>query len=231
MDTNDKRRIEAIMGRMATGDEAAAVTLYLEFGDQVRAKVRRVIRSQGAAHLTGEDVDALAFDVCLALVPRAGSWDPNGGALPWVWAERRIVSLVAAYVGQYGASFDETATAGGGAGADVGDVAVAGDDTGDDEVLDRLAARSPACALLRDALASTCSDRDRRVFLMFTMQQDARDPSPSVTVGGAFGLTPDNVRQIARRVRGRLAALAASDARYAPLAGLALLRGAEAKAA
>jgi DNA-directed RNA polymerase specialized sigma24 family protein len=232
MDTDAKKRVAAIMARMAAGDEAAAVTLFLEFGEQVKAKIRRIVRSQGASHLTSEDVDGLAFDACLALVPRAGSWDPDGGALPWVWAERRLVSLVAAYVGQYGASYDDAAGAAGGAdGADVAGVAFAGDDAGDDEVLDRLAARSPACALLRDALAATCSERDRHVFLMFTVQQDADDPSPSVTVAAAFGLTPDNVRQIARRVRVRLVGLADSDRRYAGLRDLPLLRATEAKAA
>jgi DNA-directed RNA polymerase specialized sigma24 family protein len=235
METDDKKRVAAIMARMAAGDEAAAVTLFLEFGEHVKAKVRRIVRSQGASHLTSDDIDGLAFDACLALVPRAGSWDPNGGALPWVWAERRLVSLVAAYVGQYGTSYDDAAGSGrrdrAGDGPDVAGVAFAGDEPGDDEALDRLALRLPACALLRDALDATCSDRDRRVFLMFTVQQDGNDPSPSVTVGGAFGLTPDNVRQIARRVRTRLAGLADTDGRYATLRDLAILRAAEAKAA
>lgn len=230
MDTNDKKRIEAIMARMAAGDEAAAVTLFLEFGEAVRAKVRRIVRSQRATHLTNEDIDALVFDACLALVPRAGSWDPDGGALPWVWAERRLVTLVAAYVGQYGESYDETAGRGD-RGTDVEGVAAAGDDAGDDEALDRLAARSPECALLRDALAATCSERDRRVLLMFTLQQDAGDPSPSVTVGGALALTPDNVRQIVRRARARLAGLVATEPRYASLRYVALLRATVAKAA
>jgi hypothetical protein len=232
METNDKKRVAAIMARMAAGDDAAAVTLFLEFGEQVKAKIRRIVRAQGATHLTPADIDALALDACMALVPRAGSWDPDGGALPWVWAERRIVSLVAGYVGHYGAPFDVAGVADDvAAGAGVAGVAFAGDDPGDDETLDHLAARSPSCAVVRDALRSTCGDRDRRVLLMFTLQQDGGDPSPAVTVGEAFGLTPANVRQIVKRARARLARLAASDERYAVLSGLALLRGAEAKAA
>jgi hypothetical protein len=220
VDTDQRNRIAALMARMASGDAGAAISLYLEFGSHVRAKVAKVARSQGARHLTADDLDGLAVDVCLDLLHRAGSWDPDGGALPWVWAQRRIVTRVASYVGRYGATYDDTV----GRSDAVEDLAFAGDDAGEDEALDRLAARSPECALLRDALAALVSVRDGRVFLQFTVQQDGGDPSPSVTVGAAFGLSPANVRQIVRRVRQRLSSLAASDPRYAALAGLALLR-------
>ncbi len=121
------------------------------------------------------------------------------------------------------------ATSGGGDPGGEG-LAFAGDDPDEDETLDRLAAVSPECALLRDALAAT-SARKRRVFLMFSAQQASGDPSPAVTVGDAFGLTPANVRQIVRRVRTALAHLTVADARYAELGDLALLRGGEATAA
>lgn len=223
--TTDRSRVAAIMARMASGDQAAAVTLFLEFGEQIRAKVARIARSQGATHLTADDIAGLAMEVCLDLVPRAGSWDPDGGALPWVWAQRRIVSRVAAYVGQYGATYDE-----GGRPAPVEDVAFVGDDAGEDEVLDRLAAWSPACALLRSGLARVASPLHGRVFLMFAVQRDSGDPSPSVTVGVALGVAPDNARQIAHRVRARLLRLASSDPAFGALAMLPLLAG-EAKAA
>lgn len=228
MQNTDRTRVAALMARMATGDQAAAITLYLEFGDAVRAKVARIARSQGALHLTPEDVDALAVDVCLDLVPRAGSWDPDGGALPWVWAQRRIVTHVARYVGQYGSTYDES-SARSSAGSPVEDVAFVGDSSaGEDEALARLATWSPECALLSSALSRVASDRDRRVFLEFTVQQDGGDPSPSVTIGRAFGLSPANVRQIVRRVRTRVAGLASSDSEFAVLASLPLLRQAAA---
>jgi hypothetical protein len=223
MNTETRTKLAAIMARMATGDAAAAVTLYLEFGDAIRNKVARVARSQGATHLTADDLDGLTMEVCLDLVPRAGSWDPDGGALPWVWAERRIVSRVAAFVGQYGVSYDEGAPPS--SCPSVEDVAFVGDDSGEDEVLDRLASWSSECALLRDALGVVASVSHRRVFLMFSVQRDSGDPSPSATVAGALGVTPDNVRQIAHRVRARLLRLASSDPAFGALATLPLLGG------
>jgi hypothetical protein len=44
-----------------------------------------------------------------------------------------------------------------------------------------------------------------------------------VTIGPHVGLRPDAVRQVLRRLRQRLATLAAAEPRYAPLVDLELL--------
>ena len=94
------------------------------------------------------------------------------------------------------------------------------------EVLDLLrtvAGWRAECALLADALGSVATERDRRVFLEVGLQASLGDRSPAVTVGALLGMQPDAVRQQHRRVRQRLQRLAASEARFAPLADLALV--------
>lgn len=223
MDATNRERLTRIMSRMASGDEAAAVTLFLEFGDAVKAAVRRHLRAQRAHHLE-RDLDGIALDVCLDLAARAGSWDPGGGALPWVWADRRVRGIVARHAGTYGRELDEAGPRARAADEAGPPPAFTGEDLDEDAALAALAARHPACALLADALGRL-AERDRRVFLLFETQKASGDPSPAVTTGAAHGLRPDNVRQIARRTRQRLLRLAATEARFAPLAGLPLLGG------
>ena len=221
MEQQERNRLVEIMERMAEGDQAAAITLFREFGDRIGAMVARIARSQGATHLEPEDVDAMALDVCLDLVPRAGSWDPDGGALPWVWAERRIVAMVGRTIGQYGRPLDERLDVedpGGGPAVDLDD----------GEALVRLAAVSEACALVVEALATALSERDRAVLLQFEVQRTSGDPSPAHTVADAFGMTPAAVRQVVKRGKDRLARLAAGDDRFAGIAGLPLLHRARA---
>src|SRR5205814_8462673 len=137
----------------------------------VRAKVASLARAQGATHLTAEDLDGITIDACLDLARRAGSWDPDGGAMPWVWGERLLRSIVARYVGQYGVILDEAAERkaereaerrSGGA----MDPAFGADDSDDSHagaILDRLAARRPEYALLADALAWVATLRTRGI--------------------------------------------------------------------
>jgi hypothetical protein len=84
----------------------------------------------------------------------------------------------------------------------------------------RLAELEPRAALWWDAVGTLTSDRNRRVYFEFELQKALGDRSPASTVGRLFGLKPDNVRQIARRVRTRLIDRIRSDARLAPLRDL-----------
>ena len=206
------------MGRMSEGDQAAAFEMYVELGDAVRGSVARIARSLNAAHLTREDLDALALDVCMALIPISTAWDADGGALPWVWAHRRVATIVSAYVGQYASPFDEER-----GDRPTGIHAADPEDLPDEVALARIARREPLVALLLDALTSVASDRDLRVVLLFSVQQALGDPSPSHTVADAMGLKPDNVRQIVSRARRRLQGLVDADERFGDLGDLPFL--------
>ena len=220
MEQHEKVRLAEIMARMAEGDHAAAITLYFEFGSYIETRVARMARAQGATHLTREDILAMTMDVCLDLLPRAGSWDPDGGALPWVWAERRLVAIVGDYIGRYGTSLDEELHGDRGD----GDVAPPERDLGEDEALAHLADRDPTCALLQEALGLvTTSLRNLRVVLLFEVQRASGDPSPAVTVADELGMRPDAVRKVVQRTKDGVVRLAAREDRFAPLVALPFL--------
>ena len=221
VDSQRQQRIGELMARMAAGDEAAAITLYHEFRGELVGFVGRLARSLGASHLTAEDLEGLAIDVCLDLVPRAGAWRP-GGALPWVWATKAARSLVSQRIGQYGRPLDRDP----GEPGDRGEGPVfAGPDPDEVETLARVARWMPECALLRDALAAVASDRNAAVFLFHRAQASAGDPEPGITTAGRFGLRHDNARKIVSRVTAAFRDLALRDATYRDLLLLPILCG------
>ena len=218
MDGRGRSAVQVLMERMSAGDRAAAFELYAEVGDAVRGSVARIARGLHADHLSGDDLDALTLDVCMELLALSRSWDAGGGALPWVWASRRVATMVSAYVGQLASPFADEH------GDGPTDVHHPPDDDLPDEVaLARLARRDPLVALLLEALASVTTARDLRVVLLFAVQQAQGDPSPSHTVADATGLQPGNVRQIVSRTRRRLGGLVASEARFGALGRLPFL--------
>jgi DNA-directed RNA polymerase specialized sigma24 family protein len=224
MDGLDRVALQGLMARMAAGEVGAAFELHETLGWAVRASVGRIARSMGAHHLSAEELDGLTLDVCIELIKLAPSWDAEGGALPWVWANRRVVALVAAHIGQYGPSFDDALH-----GDVVADRGPTDDDRPDEETLARLAETEPLVAVLLEALLAVTSERNLRAVLLYAVQQAQGDPSPSHTVGETLGLRPDNVRQIVHRTRRGLQALMArDDSRYGQLEQLAFLGLAEA---
>jgi hypothetical protein len=212
------KRLRVVMAAMAAGDRSATFDLYAEFGGPVRATVRRLLRRLGVESVPPEELDGLVIDACLELQGCAEAWDPEGGATPWVWAERRLLTVVSRWVGQHADTLEDrgevvermVATS---AGSSAEPSVV--------EVLDRL--DHPTCRLLREALEAVATDRDRLILLEVGLQRSLGDASPAVTVGPFGGLRPDAVRQVLRRVRQRVSALAVSEPRYAPLVDLALL--------
>jgi len=217
MTANDHDELTEMMSLLACR-ETAVLAFVAAYGDRLRTVVRSHLRRLGRPDLArdGAEVDGLVWDVAVFIQRHAGSWRP-GGALPWNWARRGIASLLAEAIGHARADLD----------VDQLDLALAPAElTGDDVELDDLAG-VPIVSLLLTALDQIpCSRRDRQVHVEYRRQCGAGDPSPSSTVGAQFGLRSDHVRQIDRRVRAKLAALAATDQKFAPLADLAWVTGA-----
>jgi hypothetical protein len=146
-----------VMRRLATGDEAAVVTLYERYGSSIAAAVRHVARSR-PGQLDDDDVGGAVLDVCFELARVAGGWSPAGGALPWVWARHRVAGAVDRALGQQAQSLDDQR-------AEVLDRLAAGvapGPSGDEpsllDTLNRLASHGPATEpSLVDAAAVTGS--------------------------------------------------------------------------
>jgi len=219
MESGDRnKRLRVVMAALAKGDRSATFDLYAEFGGPIRSWMRRLLRRLGVDVVGGEDLDGLVIDACLELQSCAGSWDPDGGALPWVWAEKRLLGVASRWVGQHADALDERDEA---LGRMVATVAGRATEPAAVELLARL--DHPTCVLLREALEAVASVRDREIVLEVGLQRSLGDGSPAVTIGPSVGLRPDAVRQVLRRVRRRLHELAEEEPRYAVLADLALL--------
>jgi hypothetical protein len=212
-------RLVEVMERMAGGDRAAVITLYLEFGDHVAALLRRELRRLGLEHVEPHELDGLVLDACMAIEKSAGAWNPAGGALPWNWAAKRLAGIAQGWVGQHADPIDDH------------DVVAAeqlralGDEPEGLEVLERLAPCHDGCALMEEAFDRlNVSRRDRSILIEVKIQAAEGDPSPSLTVAREHALKPDAVRQIVKRTLDRLRGLAACEPRFAGLAQLPLLR-------
>jgi hypothetical protein len=211
-------RLVVLMGRMAGGDRAAAFTLADEFGGPIVAAVRSHLRDLGVDGLDREELDGLAIDAVEVLYDLAPSWRPDGGALPWVWASHRIRAVASRHVGQHAAQLDEEALAEAAAPAPP-----PAEEPDELALLEGLSALLPEVALLQEALARVTTPRNQAILLALRVQEVLGDPAPAATIGRAYGLRPDAVRQIKRRTLRGLRALASDEPRFLPLADLALL--------
>jgi hypothetical protein len=211
-------RLVVLMRRMSEGDRAAMFTLADEFGAQVVGSVRAHLRDLGVDHVERDDLDGLAIDACEVLYDLAGTWRPDGGALPWVWAAHRMRAVASRHVGQHADVLDERA-----AERAVAPVAGAGTEPDELALLATLAARLPECALLQEALTRVTTPRNQAIVLAVRVQELLGDPAPAATVGREFGLRADAVRQIKRRTLQRLRTLATDEPRFLALADLPLL--------
>jgi DNA-directed RNA polymerase specialized sigma24 family protein len=219
-----------IMSELAAGDETAVFALYERFGDKIGGTVRAVLRARGLT-LVHDEVDGLVLEACLAIAGVAGAWSPDGGALPWVYARRRIENCVDRVVGQYTVPLDDylRAVEDGEAGYPPftppgGHAPLPVDDRSLAQVLEEMSPGDDRCRLLHDALdRAAVSPTDRELTLQYAAEQGSGNRSPATTVAAMFDLRDAAVRQRVHRSKRRLRAVAASEQRFAPLADLPLL--------
>lgn len=217
METTRFERLATLMARMADGDRSALFDLYEEFGDAIRAALRREFRRLGVDRVDAAEVDGLTLDACVDLCERAGSWDPARGVAPWTWAAFRLRNLVAAAVGQFADALPEGGPA----------EATAPTPAGDDDALvtlRRLAEARDDLRLLLAGLERVGGPGQQALLLEFKVQAGLGDPSPAVTVARMAGVRPDAVRQTCKRLLDRLRLLCADDPEFAALGDLSLLR-------
>jgi DNA-directed RNA polymerase specialized sigma24 family protein len=219
-----------IMSELAAGDETAVFSLYERFGDKIGGTVRAVLRARGLT-LVHDEVDGLVLEACLAIAGVAGAWSPDGGALPWVYARRRIENCVDRVVGQYTVPLDDylRAVEDGEAGYPPftppgGHAPLPVDDRSLAQALEEMSPGDDRCRLLHDALdRAAVSPTDRELTLQYAAEQGSGNRSPATTVAAMFDLRDAAVRQRVHRSKRRLRAVAASEQRFAPLADLPLL--------
>ena len=204
----------------ATDDPAAPWALLAAFGPQIAANLRGLARADGL-RIDADELEGLTADACVEIVAVAGTWRPDGGALPWTYARGRLRALLHRHAGPALAALPEVEPADP---RNWGQAAPA-DDEPTVAVLGRVAhqGREPAVVALHHALAAACSPADAELVLRYLQHKAAGDPSPSHTVGAQLGRRPDAVRQAYHRSRTRLRRLALADHRYRPLLCLPFL--------
>jgi hypothetical protein len=201
----ERNELKLLMTAMADGDIAVVMRFAEMFGSKVTAVVRRHLRDLYRNDLaeSRDDLACLADDAILVIFDKASGWSPDGGALPWVWADLAIRAAIVKSIGHPTTEFDpqrhdQPASSIGG-----------GRDAGDH--YRSLVRSDDRVGLLDSAIGRVGNDRDQAVFRQFNLQQSLGDPSPAHTIAMEFGLSPANVRQIVHRHRRRLQNLARSE--------------------
>lgn len=222
-------KVAPLMARVADGDGDAMGELWTEFQGAFVNVARRVVEGFGRHDLAGDpdELRVLGGTAFLAVVQRAPSWRPE--ALPWTWCAAAIRSDIAREIGHRSTGTDPSVILDGTAVdalgrrledlLDVMDGEPAG--SGARAALLPLAEAIDEIGLLMEAVDRVGSPRDADVHLEYGVQKHSGDPSPAITVAQIFSLTPASVRQIDRRMRVKLASLAANEVRYAALTELA----------
>ena len=194
-----RERVAAVMARLAAGDKQAVWELH----DLAAPWLTRILRAEARridVRIGEEDVFDLTLDAAIDLGRLARSWKPDG-ALPWVWARRRVAALVHDHVGTFARPLDETHL-------DIEAPVVLPSVEDPRGVLRSLAEHHPSARRLEQRLRASVSERDAEIWLGVQIERAAGNRSPAVTVGADHDLRPDTVRKVVQRVGERLDAVA-----------------------
>ncbi len=187
------------MARIAGGEGSAVWELH-DLAEPALARILRTEARRIDVHIGGDDLLDLTLDAAVELGKLARAWDPDG-ALPWVWARRRITALVHDHVGTFADELDERHLQL----EEPRCVERIDDPLG---VLRSLADRHPSAQHLERRLRLVASDRDADIWLDVQLEQAAGNRSPAVTVAANHDMRPDAVRKVVQRVGERLSRVA-----------------------
>jgi hypothetical protein len=190
-----RAEIAAVMARIAGGEGSAVWELH-DLAEPALARVLRAEARRIDVRIGDDDLFDLTLDAAVDLGQLARAWDPDG-ALPWVWARRRITALVHQHVGTFARPLDDTHLE-----LEVRPPVHPVENPRN--VLRSLARRHPSAHRLERRLSATVSDRDADIWLGVQLEKAAGNRSPAVTVGVDHDLRPDAVRKVVQRVSERL---------------------------
>ena len=194
---NDALRhdVAAVMARIASGEREAVWALH----DLAEPALARMLRAEARRidfRIGDEDIFDLTLDAALDLAKLARSWKPDG-ALPWVWARRRVTALVHEHIGTFARPLDDEHL-------DLEAPAWRPALPEPREALRTLARRHPSARRLDQRLTATVTDRDASIWLGVQLEKAAGNRSPAVTIAADHGLRPDAVRKVVQRVGQRM---------------------------
>ena len=101
----ERAAVAAVMARLAAGEQGAVWELH-DLAEPALARLLRAEARRLDVAIGADDIFDLTLDAAIELAKLARSWHPDG-ALPWVWARRRVVALVHAHIGQLGRPLDD----------------------------------------------------------------------------------------------------------------------------
>lgn len=190
-----RRDVEAVMRRIVMGEGEAVWELH----GLAEPALARVVRGEARridVRLSDDDVLDLTLDAAIDLAKLAPAWRPDG-ALPWVWARRRITALVHAHVGTFTRPLDETLLE-----LEARPTVPRIEDPR--HVLRSLAQRHPSAHRLERRLVDVASERDAAIWLGVQLEKASGNRSPAVTIAADHDLKPETVRKVVQRVGERL---------------------------
>lgn len=191
--------VVAVMARIAGGEREAVWALH-DLAEPVLARMLRAEARRIDFRIGDDDIFDLTLDAAIDLAKLARAWKPDG-ALPWVWARRRVIALVHEHIGTFANPLDDEHLD---LEAPVWRPAL----PEPRDALRALAHRHPSARRLDQRLTATVTDRDASIWLGVQLEKAAGNRSPAVTIAADHGLRPDAVRKVVQRVGQRMHAVA-----------------------
>ena len=194
--------VNRVMFAIAAGKSGAIWDLH-QLAEPVLAAMVRTEAARVGVSLGRDDTFGLTLDAAMELGRLARSWSPDG-ALPWVWARKRILALVHEHLGTFSRELDDELLE-----REEPPPRVAMEEPV--AALRRLAQRHEGARELQEQLDRLVSPRDAGIWLSFQVERDAGNRSPAVTVATDHGMRPAAVRKVVQRVGERLTVRPAAE--------------------